>query len=193
MIRSLDAPLHGFPVMPNLSAAPDEASETTLVKRARKGDVSAFESLYRNNVSKVYALCLRLCGDASQAEELTQESFVRAWTKLASFRGESRFSTWLHRLTVNVVLGKWRRKSRLLEVAAPPGDAGGPAAASSDLAVDLERAIRSLPTRARQVFVLHDVYGYKHEEIANHTGIAPGTSKAQLHRARHILRKELCR
>lgn len=172
-----------------------EPSEQGLVARAGKGDVTAFEELYRSHLGRVYALCLRMSGDSSLAEELTQEAFIRAWTRLASFRGESAFSTWLHRLTVNVVLGRGRATSRRErgqraheeEVATEPQIARH----QPEAALDLERAIGTLPERARIVFVLHDVEGYKHHEIADLTGMAVGTSKAQLHRARQLLRKAL--
>ena len=166
-----------------------------MVVRAASGDVAAFEELYRENVSRVYLLCLRMCGDPSLAEELTQEAFVRAWQKLGSFRGDSAFSTWLHRVTVNVVLGDRRSTARREARVKPAGDelpvdlsAPEP---SPGQALDLERSIAALPDGARTVFVLHDVEGYRHKEIADITGLAEGTSKAQLHRARKLLRKAL--
>lgn len=165
-----------------------------LVKRAQRGDVQAFEQLYRDNVGRVFALCRRMCGETSQAEELTQEAFVRAWQRLSTFRGDSAFSTWLHRLTVNVVLGHLRTRSRRGEKELPElerCDTGSQVHHEPGLAVDLERAISSLPDRARTVFVLHDVEGYRHREIAQLAGMAEGTSKAQLHRARKLLREVL--
>jgi RNA polymerase sigma-70 factor (ECF subfamily) len=166
-----------------------------LVERAVGGDVEAFEELYRANVGRVYALCLRMAGDPTLAEELAQEAFVRAWQKLGSFRGASAFSTWLHRVTVNVVLGHrrsaTRREARVRAVGDDfPHDVAGrqPRTAES---IDLERAISSLPDGARRVFVLHDVEGFRHREISRLMGIAVGTSKAQLHRARKLLRKAL--
>ena len=171
----------------------DRMSE--LVDLATGGDMEAFEELYRLNVGRVFALCLRMSRDRSQAEELTQEAFVRAWQKLPSFRGASAFSTWMHRLTVNVVLGHQRSAGRrqTRETAAGEhwyGSDGATSERPGD-AVDLERAIASLPERARTVFVLHDVEGYKHTEIAEVAGMAVGTSKAQLSRARQLLRKAL--
>ena len=166
-----------------------------LVERAVGGDIEAFEELYRANVGRVYALCLRMAGDPTLAEELAQEAFVRAWQKLGSFRGASAFSTWLHRVTVNVVLGHRRsairREARVRSVGDDlPRDVAGrqPGTAES---IDLERAISSLPDGARRVFVLHDVEGFRHREISRLMGIAVGTSKAQLHRARKLLRKAL--
>ncbi len=180
-------------VMPEKTTSIQDGPDATLVARARDGSVSAFEILYGQNVGRTYAVCLRLTGDPALAEELTQDAFVRAWEKLHSFRGDSAFSSWLHRLTLNVVYAELRRRARheafLAKV--PPSDGivpGAPAARA-----DLEQAIARLPDGARQAFVLHDVEGYRHEEIAEVAGIAVGTSKAQLHRARKLLREELTR
>jgi RNA polymerase sigma-70 factor (ECF subfamily) len=177
-----------------MSARPDDPM-AKLAERAVAGDVGAFEELYQATVGRVFALCLRMCGDRSLAEELTQEAFVRAWQKLPSFRGASAFSTWMHRLTVNVVLGHQRSAGRRATREAAAGeawlDAGGTNRERHGIAVDLERAIAALPDGARAVFVLHDVEGYKHAEIAETVGIAVGTSKAQLSRARKLLRKAL--
>lgn len=167
-----------------------------LVRRAAQGDIEAYEMIYRQHVGRVHALCLRMSRDRSEADELTQETFVRVWERLASFRGESAFSTWLHRVTVNVVIAELRRRGRWRErfLAQETDDFGvfEPAfSAGGDL--DLERAIANLSPQARLVFVLHDVEGYKHGEIAELTGLAVGTSKAHLHRARLLLREELSR
>jgi RNA polymerase sigma-70 factor (ECF subfamily) len=136
-----------------------------------------------------------MCGDPSLAEELTQEAFIRAWQRLGSFRGDSAFSTWLHRLSVNVVLGHLRSTKRRAERELPEVERFEPAdadrAPEPGTAVDLERAINTLPQGARTVFVLHDVEGYRHREIAEIAGMAEGTSKAQLHRARKLLREVL--
>ncbi|MCG6950316.1 MAG: sigma-70 family RNA polymerase sigma factor [Acidobacteria bacterium] len=168
---------------------------TRLVERAASGDVDAFEELYRENAGRVYLLCLRMCGDPSLAEELAQEAFVRAWQKLGSFRGASAFSTWLHRVTVNVVLGDRRSTARREARVKSVGDRLPVEEAVSDPSpgqvMDLERSIRALPEGARTVFVLHDIEGYRHKEISRLTGLAVGTSKAQLHRARRLLRKAL--
>jgi RNA polymerase sigma-70 factor (ECF subfamily) len=167
----------------------------SLVRRAATGDVEAFEELYRENIGRVYVLCLRMCGDPSLAEELAQETFVRAWQKLGSFRGASAFSTWLYRVTVNVVLGDRRSTARREARVKAVGDDLPADLSVSDRspgqAMDLERSIAALPDGARMVFVLHDVEGYRHNEIAEMTGLAVGTSKAQLHRARKLLRKAL--
>lgn len=174
--------------------------EAELVRRAQAGDRVAFEQLYRDNVGRVYALCFRMAGTADLAEELAQDVFVRAWQKLGSFRGESAFSSWLHPLTVNVALSERRSRRRRVarvmttddltefERPGPPTRSDGP-----ESGFDLERALATLPPGARAVFVLHDVEGYKHEEIAQLTGVATGTSKAQLHRARRLLREVLTR
>ncbi len=172
-------------------------SEAELVREAQSGEVGAFEQLFRTHQGRIYALCLRMVADPARAEDLTQESFVRAWRKLGSFRGKSAFGTWLHRLAVNVVLGdlrsrkRWESRTDELESSEP----GLPAPPRRDTlaAIDLEQAITGLPPQARTVFVLHDVEGYKHREIATMIGIAEGTCKAHLHRARNLLRKALGR
>jgi RNA polymerase sigma-70 factor (ECF subfamily) len=171
-----------------------DASEAW-VAAACKGDVGAFEQLYGLHLGRVYALCLRMTGNATEAEEMTQEAFVRAWQKLDSFRGNSAFSSWLHRLTVNVVLAHWRSAGRYRNRVVPFEDAGRwtepEQRPTKGLAMDLERAISQLPRGARTVFVLHDVEGLRHREIADLTGLAVGTSKTQLHRARSLLRDAL--
>ena len=170
-----------------------------LVARAQAGDQTAFRDLYRQHAGRVYALCLRLTGDGREAEERTQDVFVRLWTKLRSFRGDSAFSSWLHRLAVNVVLNERRttgRRERRVKPAEDPEDVVGaqhaaPVQNSAGLSIDLERAIAQLPDGAREVFVLYDIEGYAHGEIAQLVGIAEGTSKAQLFRARRLLREKL--
>lgn len=173
------------------------AGERELVRQAQAGDIAAFERLYRENVGRVYGLCLRLSSDPSLAEELTQDAFVRAWERLGSFRGESAFFSWLYPLAVNVALSERRARRRRTARVMPTDDltpfekppdvrADGP-----ELGLDLERAMATLPPGARAVFVLHDIEGRKHEEIAELTGVATGTSKAQLHRARRLLREAL--
>jgi RNA polymerase sigma-70 factor (ECF subfamily) len=173
------------------------ARERELVRAAQNGDLVAFEQLYRDNVARVYALCLRMAGEPTLAEELTQDVFVRAWQKLSTFRGESALSTWLHPLTVNVALSERRSRRRRAARITTTDDLasfdkpGRPAAPETGL--DLERALGRLPEGARSIFVLHDVEGYKHDEIASLVGVATGTSKAQLHRARKLLREALDR
>jgi len=166
------------------------------VRRAQAGDQASFEGLYRDHVGRVYALCLRIAADRVLAEELTQDVFVRLWEKLRSFRGESAFSSWLYRLTVNTVLGQRRaagRRSRGAVELDDPDSVFEPPARSPvpGLSMDLDQAIARLPPGARAVFVLHDVEGYEHQEIAELTGIATGTSKAHLFRARRLLREWL--
>jgi RNA polymerase sigma-70 factor, ECF subfamily len=171
------------------------------VARAAAGDRSAFERLYRQHVNRVFSLCARMVADRSRAEELTQDVFVRAWEKLRLFRGESSFNTWLHRLAVNVVLNARKTDGRAKErfeendeefgMDAHAGIVGMPLAPGDML--DLEKAVAKLPPGARRVFVLHDVEGYKHEEIAEQLGVTTGATKAQLHRARLLLREALNR
>lgn len=175
----------------------DKAQEREVVERAQGGDVTAFEQLYRGNSGRVYGLCLRLCGDAAAAQELAQDVFVRAWQRLSSFRGESAFFSWLYTLTVNLAFSEGRAKRRRLSRITAvddltPYERPQPPPAH-EAAVDLEKAIATLPAGARAVFVLHDVHGFKHEEIGGMLGVATGTCKAQLHRARRLLREALTR
>ena len=169
------------------------------VALAAAGDRRAFERVYRDHVDRVFSVCVRMAGDRALAEELTQDVFVRAWEKLSLFRGESAFSTWLHRLAVNVVLNHRKAAGRRRAQVGGGSEEEGmdalparPGPAPGDR-MDLEGAIAGLPAGARRVFVLHDVEGYKHEEIAEMLGITAGGSKAQLHRARLLLREALQR
>lgn len=177
-----------------LAAVPIATDETGLLQAAAAGDRRAFEALYRRHVGRVYALCLRLTAETHTAEELTQEAFVRAWQRLGKFRGDSRFATWLHRLTVNVVHDHQRRarpwRKFWVDTDTDAAVADVPAF-SPETRFDLEVAIQKLPTRARTVFVLHDIEGWQHDEIAASTGTAVGTSKAHLHRARQLLKEWL--
>lgn len=166
------------------------------VDAATRGDRQAFERLYRTHVGRVHALCLRMVADCGTAEELTQDVFVRAWRALPGFRGEAAFSTWLHRVAVSVVLS--HRKASGLRAGRHADDDDGiddaPARPESvGDRLDLEGAIARLPPGARRIFVLHDVEGFTHEEIADQLGISTGGSKAQLHRARLLLRAALQR
>jgi RNA polymerase sigma-70 factor (ECF subfamily) len=173
----------------------DVGIDVELVRRAAGGDVAAYEELYRKHVGRVFGLCLRMTRDRGEAEEMVQDVFVRVWDKLHSFRGGSAFSTWLHRVAVNTVIENLRAKARWRDrhdAAADPevaADYGFANLAGAD--IDLERAILQLPVQARLVFVLHDVEGNKHREIAALTGLAVGTCKAHLHRARKLLREKL--
>ncbi len=181
--------------IPLATAADSALSVEALVKRAQHGDPRAFEEVYRALVGRIYALCLRMSRDAQRAEELTQDVFVRAWEKLGSFRGEAKFATWLHRLAVNVVLQAGRaasRRSAREDVVADPGQYLKLAERSMPgTRLDLERAIAALPDGAREVLVLRDIYGYKYREIAEMQGVALGTVKAQIHRARKMVREAL--
>lgn len=165
------------------------------VARAQTGDKAAFAQIYRSQHRRVYALCVRLLGDRQLAEELTQDAFIKAWQQLHSFRGEAKFSTWLHRVTANAVISYQRKHSPWLRwLKKGSGDDEIPESLMHETpgeARDLEAAIAKLPVRARQVFVLMDIEGYSHDETAAMLGIAEGTSKAQLFRARELLRAML--
>ena len=177
----------------NVVDNPARNNEQAWIERAQRADTRAFEALYRSHSGKVYGLCLRMTGNVAEAEDCTQEAFIQAWNKLAKFRGDSSFGTWLHRVAVNVVLGRKRssrREQDRMQVVSdihPPresiGDSGG--------IEDLEAAMATLPSGARHVFVLHAVYGYSHNETAAMLDIAAGTSKAQMHRARRLLMQQL--
>jgi len=170
--------------------ADSDAVDATL---AASGDASAFERLYRAHVGRIHSLVRRMLND-QEVDEVAQDIFVRAWQKLGTFRGESAFGTWLHRLAVNVILGRremlgirrqrYHEGDEMLELVATKR-------APVEMTLDFETAIEQLPDGARQVFVLHDVEGYRHEEIAEMLGLATGTSKSQLHRARMALRRHL--
>jgi RNA polymerase sigma-70 factor (ECF subfamily) len=180
--------------LPMADPYPNEDADADLVRRAVEGDVRAFEVLYRRHVGRVHGAVWRLAGmNRARAEELTQEAFVRAWQKLASFRFESAFTTWLHRLAVNVALMDLRDRDPVRD--AEPEDAELVLQAATPFCAgereDLERAVAALPPRARAVLVLHDVEGWKHGEIAEQLGMAIGSSKAQLHRARGLLQRKL--
>lgn len=180
------------PVLP--ATAPAAVPEGD-VARAQAGDQAAFERVYRTHLARVYSICLRMLGDRAEAEEATQDVFVRCWDKLALYRGESAFSTWLHRLAVNVVLSRRKTDGTRRGREADEGalDTLAQHTAPAGTAMDLERAIAQLPPGARRVFVLHDIEGYKHEEIAELLGVTTGGTKAQLHRARLLLREALTR
>jgi RNA polymerase sigma-70 factor (ECF subfamily) len=174
----------------NRTPAADDAADVAL---AQSGDGHAFERLYRAHLSRVHSLARRMAGP-DEADELTQDVFVRTWEKLGTFRGEAAFGTWLHRLAVNLILSRRSRVGRdrqRFDDADDAVDLKPTAPVRTDLAIDFETAMGRLPEGARHVFVLHDVEGYRHDEIAGQMGIAVGTSKAQLHRARMLLRGHL--
>ena len=163
------------------------------VALAAAGDQQAFERLYRSHVARIHSLVRRMVGGEGDADELVQDAFVRAWQRLSTFRGEAAFGTWLHRLTVNLVLNwqKSRTRGRKLFDDDTLLDTASARRESPEAAMDLETALAELPKGARQIFVLHDVEGFRHEEIAEMLEITSGTSKAQLHRARMLMRKHL--
>ncbi len=175
------------------------ASDLDLTQAAARGDMEAFETLYERYYRRVYSLCLRMVANVTEAEDLTQEVFIHLLRKLGSFRGDSAFTTWLHRLTVNHVLMHFRKRGVRLEKTTDEGDVPeqievGSERPQSMPVVDriaLDSAIAQLPPGYRSVFVLHDVEGYEHEEVANLLGVSVGTSKSQLHKARMRLRKLL--
>jgi len=175
--------------------------EPDLIRLAQQGDAAAFEGLYQLHNRRVYSLCLRMVGNTAEAEDLTQEAFLQLFRKIATFRGESAFSTWLHRLAVNVVLMKLRKKSgketSLEQVTDPDEESGTPRRDFGTLdvrlsgsldRVNLQRAVEQLPPGYKAVFVLHDVQGFEHNEIAEIMGCSIGNSKSQLHKARMRLR-----
>lgn len=167
-----------------------------IIRRAQAGDTSAFEAIYRENSPRVFALCLRLSGGTrEEASELMQTVFINAWRNLSSFRGDSALSSWLHRLTVNAMLesarAEKRRTARVLPIEDPESIGAEGVRQTPDLQVDLERAIAALPEGARMAFVLHEIEGLQHHEIAEQLGVTSGTVKAQLHRARKLLMKAL--
>jgi RNA polymerase sigma-70 factor, ECF subfamily len=166
--------------------------ECALVQRAGAGDTRAFERLYREHSGRVYGLCLRITRDAQLAEDCTQETFINAWRALSQFQTRSSLSTWLHRIAVNVSLGK-RRKATPVEEASEDAESleGGWTLETPVEVEELEAAIDGLPDGARDALVLHALYGYSHVEAARMLGIAEGTCKAQLHRARRLLRERL--
>lgn len=191
--------------MTGAGAAPS-SDERETIARAQRGDVAAFEALYHAHSGRVFALCLRMAGDRAEATELVQDVFVRIWERLGSYRGEAAFSTWAHRLAVNVVLegrrSDQRRETRIGERETSGtegsgdggfrnGERGAGRSSFIDERLDLESAIAALAPGLRRVFVLHDIEGYQHNEIARMTGTAEGTLRAQLHRARKLLMEAL--
>jgi RNA polymerase sigma-70 factor, ECF subfamily len=181
-----------------------DMTDADVVHLAQSGDAAAFERIYRKHMGKVFALCLRMAGNRTEAEDLAQEVFMQLFRKIGQFRGESAFSTWLHRLCINVVLMRFRKKTVAEtsldtltkpeeEVSAPPREFGGPDLRLNGVVdrIILQAAINELPRGYKAMFVLHDVEGYDHSEIARMTGCSVGNSKSQLHKARLQLRKLL--
>ena len=170
------------------------AHEDELVRRAQEGDRAAFDALYAISAGRVFSVLLRLSGDREDATRLTQDTFVAAWRRLNTFRADSRFTSWLHRIAVNALLHErrtdGRREARVIAVD-PALLEGASPARPHELRLDLERAIASLPPGARNALVLHDIEGYTHDEIAAMCGVTAGTIKSQLHRARRLLQERL--
>jgi RNA polymerase sigma-70 factor (ECF subfamily) len=190
--------------LPAFPCASEKLCEAEAIQRARNGDREVFEYLYRLHSRRVYAVCLRMVGNTAEAEDLTQETFLLLLRKIHTFRGESAFSTWLHRLAVNLVLMRLRKKSPPIvsieaasdpddETASPSIDIGAPdlLLEGSIDRINLERCLKRLPAGYRAIFVLHDIQGYQHNEIAEITGRSVGVSKSQLHKARTRLRELL--
>jgi RNA polymerase sigma-70 factor, ECF subfamily len=193
-----------FPIWPTALAAetksePAPLSDHALAFAAGKGDLDAFEKLYERHNRRVYSICLRMTQNTAEAEDLTQDSFIQLFRKIGSFRGESAFTTWLHRLTVNQVLMHFRKRSVKLERTTDEGETPvqivrgteNPNAMPVLDRIALDNALKQLPPGYRSVFLLHDVEGHEHEEIARMLGVAVGTSKSQLHKARMKLRRLL--
>lgn len=176
---------------------PQQPSDFELAQKSAAGDTAAFEEIYHRHFRRVYALCLRMMGNPTEAEDMTQEVFLQLFNKIGMFRGDSAFTTWLHRMTVNQVLMHFRKRSTRSEKITDEGETPvqivqGTANPDKMPVVDriaLERALQQLPTGYRTVFVLHDIEGYEHYEVADMLGIAEGTSKSQLHKARLKLRQ----
>ena len=174
----------------------DETAALDSIRRAQAGDVDAFELLYREHAGRIFALCLRLqAGDSADATELMQDVFIKAWRRISTFRGDCAFTSWLHRMTVNTMLENARSDRRRIARVLPMDDTsllpGAARSSGVELRMDMENAIASLPKGARLAFVLHDVEGYLHQEIAEQLSVSVGTIKAQLHRARRLLRERL--
>jgi RNA polymerase sigma-70 factor, ECF subfamily len=201
-----------LPAQPSATAAahaskplkPDAASLKEAIRLAQQGDAAAFETIYRLHSRRVYALCLRMTGDPVEAEDLTQEAFLQLFRKIHTFRGESAFSSWMHRLTANIVLMRFRKKRPVpvsLEEMTRPDDEkdrpvfeiGVPDLRLTGLfdRINLHDALEQLPVGYKSMFLLHDVHGYEHNEIAGMLGCSVGNSKSQLHKARRRLRELL--
>ena len=203
-----------YPVWQNLSTADvdskekienepladaSSSSDLILAQSAAKGDMRAFEEIYNRHHRRVYSLCLRMLQNTAEAEDLTQEVFIQLYRKIGSFRGDSAFTTWLHRLTVNQVLMHFRKRTVKFEKTTEEGETPVQIVPGTENSgkmpivdkIALENAIAQLPTGYKNVFVLHDVEGYEHEEVARILGCSVGTSKSQLHKARLKMRKLL--
>ena len=189
----LTAPSSDYSQMMTTISTDAHADESALIKQAQRSNARAFEALYRLHIDRVYGICLRMTGNVSEAEDCAQEAFIQAWNKLEKFRGDSAFSTWLHRIAVNSVLGRMRKSKREQDRIMAVTESAPATVALGDTGDmrDLSEAVDRLPQGARHVFVLHAVYGYSHDETGEMLGIAAGTSKAQLHRAKRLLAQQL--
>ena len=172
------------------SAEIDAAEESTLIERARSNDYAAYETLYRLHVGRVFALCLRLLNDHDLAEDMTQEAFIQAWKSLTKFRGDSAFGSWLYRIATNTVLSQMH-KQKPFKNSLDADEMEFEYRETQAEQIGLEQSIGNLPDGARTVFVLYSLEGYTHDEISRALSIAPGSSKAQLHRARQLLKEQL--
>ncbi|MBD0372609.1 MAG: RNA polymerase sigma factor [Pyrinomonadaceae bacterium] len=197
MIKTEAFPTWQVPQYKTQAAKPSPtATDYELAQSASGGDISAFELLYERHNRRVYSLCLRMTQNASEAEDLAQEVFIQLFRKIGSFRGESAFTTWLHRLTVNQVLMHFRKRGVRMEQTTEDGETPVQVVAGTENPLQmpvvdriaLDKAISQLPPGYRTVFILHDVEGHEHEEIARMLGCSVGTSKSQLHKARMKLR-----
>jgi RNA polymerase sigma-70 factor, ECF subfamily len=194
MVTTAEASVGTDPVIPFPDAVERESQEEArLVAAAAAGDVRAFERLYRRHAPRLHGLCLRMTGNAATAEDCVQEAFVAAWKALPRFEARARFGTWLHRIAVNAVLARRRGLAAQLETTVEDEGVALDRLGGHDASppLDVEQAIDGLPTGARHVLVLVGLYGYSHEEAATALGVAVGTCKAQLHRARQLLAARL--
>jgi RNA polymerase sigma-70 factor (ECF subfamily) len=203
MLMAADPPITDSTSQAAPSPPADASAEAEFIERAQAGDHRAFAQLYSLHKKRIYSLCMRMVGNAAEAEDMTQEAFLQLHRKIATFRGESAFSTWLHRLAINVVLMHLRKKGLSLismDEAMEPDPKGSPSRGfgARDLSLSgsidrmaLERAVGNLPAGYRLVFVLHDIEGYEHHEIASMLDCSVGNSKSQLHKARLSLREAL--
>ncbi len=193
MAALLTAPSSDYSQQMTTAGTDAYSDESALIEQAQRSNARAFEALYRLHIDRVYGICLRMTGNVSEAEDCTQEAFIQAWNKLEKFRGDSAFSTWLHRIAVNSVLGRMRKSKREQDRIMAVTESAASTVATGDTGDmrDLSEAVDRLPKGARHVFVLHVVYGYSHDETGEMLGIAAGTSKAQLHRAKRLLAQQL--
>ena len=192
-------PLWQFGASSEAAAAVNPATDYELTQAASRGEMPAFEELYSRHSRRVYTLCMRMTANTAEAEDLAQEVFIQLYRKAGSFRGESAFTTWLHRLTVNQVLMHFRRRGVKMEQVTEDGESPQQVVAGTENPsqmpvvdrIALDKAVSQLPPGYRAVFVLHDVEGHEHEEVARLLGCSVGTSKSQLHKARMKLRQLL--